>query len=97
MTKLYHHKTDGGAEYLTDTFIAWKHNGKKGKEGTITHETKICVRLDGQPELLRADNAALIEALEDCLKIVDRYRATHLGDGDICAMNARAALAQAEG
>jgi len=30
---LYYHKTDGGAEYLTDTFIKWEHNGKKGKEG----------------------------------------------------------------
>jgi len=67
MTKLYHHKTDGGAEYLTDTFITWSHNGKRGKEGTITSETKICVRLDGQPELMTAndhDCAALLEALE---------------------------------
>ena len=45
--KLYHHKTSGGAEYLTDTFIPWEHNGKSGKEGTMTVETKICVRIDG--------------------------------------------------
>lgn len=51
-TKLYHHKTDGGAEYLTDTFIAWKHNGKRGKEGRVTSDTKICIRLDGHPELI---------------------------------------------
>jgi len=50
-TKLYYHKTDGGAEYLFDTFIKWEHNGKKGKEGTITDKTKFVVRLDGQPEL----------------------------------------------
>lgn len=47
--KLYHHKTDGGAEYLFDTFIKWEFNGKKGKEGVINDKTKIIVRLDGQP------------------------------------------------
>jgi hypothetical protein len=46
-TKLYHHKTSGGAEYLTDTFIAWRHNGKSGKEGTVTDKTTIIVRIDG--------------------------------------------------
>lgn len=45
--KLYYHKTDGGAEYLMDTFIAWEHNGKSGKEGTITDKTKYVVRIDG--------------------------------------------------
>jgi len=50
-TKLYYHKTSGGAVYLFDTFIKWEHNGKKGKEGTITDKTKFIVRLDGQPEL----------------------------------------------
>ena len=34
--QLYYHKTSGGAAYLTDTFISWKHNGKSGKEGIIT-------------------------------------------------------------
>jgi hypothetical protein len=45
--KLYHHKTDGGAEYLTDTFTPWKHNGKSGKEGTFTDKTTVIVRIDG--------------------------------------------------
>ena len=45
--KLYYHKTDGGAEYLMDTFIPWKHNGKRGKEGTITDKTRYVVRIDG--------------------------------------------------
>jgi hypothetical protein len=48
--KLYYHKTDGGAEYLTDTFIEWAHNGKSGKEGRITSETKYVVRIDGDIE-----------------------------------------------
>jgi len=50
--KLYHHKTDGGAEYLFDTFLKWEHEGKKGKEGVINDKTKYVVRLDGQPELI---------------------------------------------
>ena len=74
--KLYHHKTDGGAEYLTDTFITWKHNGKSGKEGTVTDETRIIVRIDGDitkdaeitirnsAPALEAENAKLRAALE---------------------------------
>ena len=51
MTKqLYYHKTDGGAEYLTDTFIEWSHNGESGKEGRITDKTKYVVRIDGDIE-----------------------------------------------
>ena len=43
--KLYYHKTDGGAEYLTDKYIEWEHNGKKGKEG-IFKGAKYVVRID---------------------------------------------------
>lgn len=50
MIKLYYHKTDGGAEYLMDTFLKWSHNGKSGKEGTITDKTKYIVRIDGDIE-----------------------------------------------
>lgn len=45
--KLYYHKTDGEAEYLFDTFLAWNYNGKKGKEGTLTAKTKYVIRIDG--------------------------------------------------
>ncbi|MGB4966325.1 MAG: hypothetical protein WBO77_04450 [Microgenomates group bacterium] len=41
--KLYHHKTSGGAEYLTDTFVVCP-NGDK--EGTI-REANYIVRIDG--------------------------------------------------
>ena len=44
--KLYHHKTDGGAEYLTDKLIDWKHNGKSGEEGFFGGANFI-VRIDG--------------------------------------------------
>lgn len=45
--KLYYHRTDGGAEYLFDTFLPWKHNGKSGKEGVINEKTRYIVRIDG--------------------------------------------------
>lgn len=48
--KLYYHKTSGGAEYLTDTFVEYEYNGIKGKEGTITDKTKYAVRIDGNIE-----------------------------------------------
>ena len=45
--KLYYHKTDGGAEYLMDTYINCEVNGKKWKEGAIRDTTKYIVRIDG--------------------------------------------------
>lgn len=42
--KLYYHKTDGGAEYLYDTYIVCE-NGHK--EGHINDKTKYVVRIDG--------------------------------------------------
>lgn len=42
--KLYHHKTDGGAEYLMNTFIKCP-NGEK--EGTMNKKTKYILRFDG--------------------------------------------------
>lgn len=45
--KLYYHKTDGGAEYLMDTYKRWSHNGKSGKEGVLNNKTKYVVRIDG--------------------------------------------------
>ena len=45
--KLYYHKTDGGAEYLMDTFIAYTHEGKEYREGTVTKDTQYLIRIDG--------------------------------------------------
>ena len=42
--QLYYHKTDGGAEYLTDTFIECPSGHK---EGTVNDQTKYVVRIDG--------------------------------------------------
>lgn len=44
MIKLYFHKTDGGAKYLTDTFIECDGGHK---EGTFNDHTKYVVRIDG--------------------------------------------------
>ena len=40
---LYYHKTDGGAEYLSDNFIDF--NGHK--EGCVNSDTKLLIRIDG--------------------------------------------------
>jgi hypothetical protein len=47
--KLYYHKTDGGAEYLFDTFVTYKHRitDETCTEGIINDETKYIVRIDG--------------------------------------------------
>jgi hypothetical protein len=41
--KLYYHKTDGGAEYLTERYVV---NPDGSKEGTF-EGSKYIVRLDG--------------------------------------------------
>ena len=44
--RLYHHKTDGGAEYLMDTFVEYEFEGKKHREG-VFKDAKYIVRIDG--------------------------------------------------
>ena len=75
--KLYHHKTDGGAEYLMDTFLKWEHNGKEGKEGVLNSKTEYIVRLDGQPELTVKDIDKTMDnkTLYEVLKLVKQYEA----------------------
>lgn len=55
--KLYYHKTDGGAEYLMDTFVDCPNGHKEG----IFEGAKYVVRIDGDitrdAELLISDNA----------------------------------------
>ena len=52
--KLYYHKTDGGAEYLSNT---WIRNLDGSREGRVTRKTQYLVRIDGD---IRKD-AELIE------------------------------------
>jgi len=66
--KLYYHKTGGGAEYLTDTYISWKHDGKSGREGTVNDDTKILIRIDGDitkdVEVITDNSLDLLDALK---------------------------------
>lgn len=55
--KLYYHKTDGGAEYLTDKFIVCP----DGSKGGVFKDANFVVRIDGDitkdAELMISDNA----------------------------------------
>ncbi len=42
--QLFYHKTDGGAEYLFDTFVECADGHK---EGVINDKTKYVIRIDG--------------------------------------------------
>ena len=44
--RLYYHKTDGGAEYLTDKFIVCPNGDKEG----VFEGSKYIVRIDGDIE-----------------------------------------------
>jgi len=54
--KLYYHKTDGGAEYLTDKYILCPNGHKEG----VFKDCRYIVRIDGDiekdAELLDRDN-----------------------------------------
>ena len=45
--KMYYHKTDGGAEYLTDKFVRCSNGHKEG----VFENAKYIIRLDGEAEL----------------------------------------------
>ena len=51
----------------------------------------------GETARLIAAAPDLLAALEQCLPIIDAHRRAALGEGDIAAMNARAAIAKAKG
>lgn len=42
-TPIYYHKTDSGAEYLSDTYIECRN---AHREGTFSKDTKILLRID---------------------------------------------------
>ena len=45
--KMYYHKTDGGAKYLTDKFVRCPDGSKEG----VFKNAKYIIRLDGEAEL----------------------------------------------
>jgi hypothetical protein len=98
-TKLYYHKTDGGAEYLCTAPV----------EGTDDGDlSTAAIRLDGQPETcgkfdrVYSVNAALLAALDRYLKRLnyhtDGVDSCDLESADELAISeARAAIAKARG
>jgi len=102
-TKLYHHKTSGGAEYLTDTFILWTHNGKSGREGRVTDETKILIRIDGDiekdAEVITDYRTDLLDALKTIQHTVNAamlYKRIYKGVAEDITETIDAATEQAE-
>ncbi len=65
--KLYHHKTDGGAEYLTDKFIVCPDGTKEG----IFNDAEYIIRLDGNPELRSRTASDLLGAAKNLLTKID--------------------------
>lgn len=54
MIPLYHHKTDGGAEYLSDAYIECPNGDREG----VFEGARYIVRLDGEPTLSVRNEAA---------------------------------------
>ena len=52
--KLYSHTTDGGAQYLMDAFVKCPNGHKEG----VCEKARYIIRLDGQPEIVRAPTPA---------------------------------------
>lgn len=101
--KLYYHKTDGGAEYLTDTYITWKHDGKSGREGTINEDTKLCIRIDGDitkdVEVVTDNSLDLLDALKDIRRTVNTallYKRINKGVAEDIEATINAAIQKAE-
>jgi hypothetical protein len=85
--RLYYHKTDGGAEYLFDTFTKCQGGHK---EGTINDKTRFVVRIDGDirkdaeltisdPQIASAP--ALLAACRGLLPLALAYYRTLPDDG----------------
>lgn len=106
-TPLYHHKTDGGAEYLTDKFILCPNGDKEG----VFEGATIIIRIDGditkdaeiirnQHAALLAENARLRAALEGMLAVHASYSdlsAPSLSLHERAMLNAQARAALAKG
>lgn len=94
-TRLYHHKTDGGAEYLSPVAVP-------GTDEGAFEGAPFTIRLDGKPEFM-GPGVALIAAAPELLSILKRIidRATApMSDGDITledVAEAREIIAKAEG
>lgn len=80
--QLYHHKTDGGAEYLTDKFIICNNGHKEGVfkdanfiiriDGDITKDAEIDFNLTDKSFILNADNTEISSLIESFLNRLKR-------------------------
>ena len=80
--QLYHHKTDGGAEYLTDQFVVCPNGDKEG----VIENARFVVRIDGdiQHDAELAVNDCHEELVAACEKV------TYIEEIDVlaeCAYN----------
>jgi len=79
--KLYYHKTDGGAEYLTDKYIVSPNGEKEG----VFEGAKYIVRIDGDiekdAELLIKEDDKMSEEIDypKCKEMPFFYNGTHRG------------------
>jgi hypothetical protein len=93
---LYYHKTDGGAEYLTDKFVICPNGQKEG----VFEGAEYIVRIDGDitkdAELTVTSSNELLLALRDLTAIVNGCRISKK-QKERYLNNARAAIAKAEG
>jgi hypothetical protein len=80
--RLYYHKTDGGAEYLTDTYIVCPNGHKEGVSGNANIVVRIDGDIDHDAEIrLRGAYAKAPELLE-CLRKLSGGIVVHM-DGEI--------------
>ena len=85
--RLYHHKTDGGAEYLCTSPV----------EGTDEGDLYTAViRLDGEPELIRP--IVSLETLETIqIQLKAAWARAHYEEIRIAMQTTRAAIMEAKG
>jgi hypothetical protein len=79
---------------------SWYHKPESQGQGIIICEKtgrNVAVVYDEKDSLVIAAAPDLLEALHQCLPLVDAHRSAALGEGDLAAMNARAAIAKATG
>lgn len=93
-TKLYYHRTSGGAEYLTDAFIECDDGHREG----IFEGANYIVRFDGELELLVTSGNYLLTALEGLLDWGrDNLSPVHNSDAHPLLVAAHNAIAKAKG
>jgi len=97
-------KTQTQTQHTPGPWKVQRHETGDSRRITITGRPGMIADVDWNAPDENTANAALIAsapdllaALEQCLPLVDKHRRMALGEGDTAAMNARQAIAKAEG